>query len=147
MGRYSSYTYQTTYFCDLHNFCVAARGICNDFETNIPQEWLDKLERLRKAATPGPWSKSEQGTNETYHHRIERYYGGKEVPEHIAYVFLPNVFGKLHDAAYIVAACNAVPRLIEMVQDMSSVIAGMPGMESTPDEILQDFFEATEPEE
>lgn len=51
------------------------------------------------------------------------------------------------DAAYIVAACNAVPRLIEMVQDMSSVIAGMPGMESTPDEILQDFFEATEPEE
>ena len=34
-----------------------------------------------------------------------------------------------------------------MVQDMSSVIAGMPGMESTPDEILQDFFEATEPEE
>ncbi|WP_370791724.1 hypothetical protein [Bilophila wadsworthia] len=111
------------------------------------QEWLDELERLRKAATPGPWSKSEQGTNETYHHRIERYYGGKEVPEHIAYVFFPNVFGNLHDAAYIVAACNAVPRLIEMVQDMSSVIAGMPGMESTPDEILQDFFEATEPEE
>ena len=73
------------------------------------QKWLDELERLRKAATPGPWSKSEQGTNETYHHRIERYYGGKEVPEHIAYVFLPNVFGKLHDAAYIVAACNAVP--------------------------------------
>lgn len=59
------------------------------------QEWLDELERLRKAATPGPWSKSEQGTNETYHHRIERYYGGKEVPEHIAYVFLPNVFWQL----------------------------------------------------
>ena len=32
------YTYQTTYFCGLHNFCVAARGICNDFETNIPGE-------------------------------------------------------------------------------------------------------------
>lgn len=38
VGRYSSYTYQTTYFCNLHNFCVAARGICNDFETNIPGE-------------------------------------------------------------------------------------------------------------
>lgn len=38
VGRYSSYTYQTTYFCGLHNFCVAARGICNDFETNIPGE-------------------------------------------------------------------------------------------------------------
>ena len=111
------------------------------------QEWLDELQAKAKAATPGPWSKSEQGTNETYHHRIERYYGGKEVPEHIAYVFLSNDFGNLHDAAYIVAACNAVPKLIEMVQDMSSVIAGMPGMESTPDEILQDFFEATEPEE
>lgn len=111
------------------------------------QEWIDELERLRKAATPGPWSKSEQGTNETYHHRIERYYGGKEVPEHIAYVFLSNVFGNLHDAAYIVAACNAVPRLVEMVQDMSCTMAGMPGMDATPNEILQDFFEATEPEE
>ena len=38
VGRYSSYTHQTTYFCDLHNFCVAARGICNDFETYIPGE-------------------------------------------------------------------------------------------------------------
>lgn len=85
------------------------------------QEWLDELERLRKAATPGPWSKSEQGTNETYHHRIERYYGGKEVPEHIAYVFLPNVFGSLHNTAYIVAACNAVPRLIEMLVFLASL--------------------------
>lgn len=51
------------------------------------------------------------------------------------------------NAAYIVAACNAVPRLIEMVQDMSCTMAGMPGMESTRDEILQDFFEATEPKE
>lgn len=85
------------------------------------QEWLDELEQLRKAATPGPWSKSEQGTNETYHHRIERYYGGKEVPEHIAYVFLPNVFGNLHNAAYIVAACNAVPRMVEMLVFLASL--------------------------
>lgn len=85
------------------------------------KEWIDELERLRKAATPGPWSKSEQGTNETYHHRIERYYGGKEVPEHIAYVFLPNVFGNLHDAAYIVAACNAVPMLVEMLVFLASL--------------------------
>ena len=85
------------------------------------QEWLDELEQLRKAATPGPWSKSEQGTNETYHHRIERYYGGKEVPEHIASVFLPNVFGNLHNAAYIVAACNAVPRMVEMLVFLASL--------------------------
>ena len=88
------------------------------------QEWLDELQAKAKAAPPRPWSKSEQGTNETYHHRIERYYGGKEVPEHIAYVFLPNVFGNLHDVAYIVAACNAVPRLVEMVKYLSEEASG-----------------------
>lgn len=84
-------------------------------------EWLDELERLRKAATPGPWSKSEQGTNETYHHRIQSYYTGKETPEHIAYVVLPNVFGNIDDAAYIAAACNAVPRLVEMLVLLASL--------------------------
>ena len=118
------------------------------------QEWLDELERLRKAATPGPWSKSEQGTNETYHHRIERYYGGKEVPEHIAYVFLPNVFGNLHDAAYIVAACNAVPRLMEMVKylskEASGTILNANGElveERTPDDMSEMAYKATEPKE
>ena len=48
---------------------------------------------------------------------------------------------------YIVAACNAVPRLVEMVQAMSSVMAGIPDVELTPDEILWDFFEDTEPKE
>jgi hypothetical protein len=85
------------------------------------QEWLDELERLRKAATPGPWSKSEQGTNETYHHRLQSYYTGKETPEHIAYVVLPNVFGNIDDAAYIAAACNAVPRLVEMLVLLASL--------------------------
>lgn len=85
------------------------------------QEWLDDLERLRKAATPGPWSKSEQGTNETYHHRLQSYYTGKETPEHIAYVVLPNVFGNIDDAAYIAAACNAVPRLVEMLVLLASL--------------------------
>lgn len=111
------------------------------------QEWLNELEGLREAATPGPWTKSEQGTNETYHHRIARYYKNKEIPKHIAYVVLPNVFGNLSDAAYIVAACNAVPRLVEMVQDMSCTMAGMPGMDATPTEILQEFFDITEPKE
>ena len=116
-------------------------------------EWLDELERLRKAATPGPWSKSEQGTNETYHHRIERYYGGKEVPEHIAYVFLPNVFGKLHDAAYIVAACNAVPRMVEMLRIAVSLIEAQNAQrarkgEKMPEgDVMQLIFTLTEPKE
>lgn len=117
------------------------------------QEWLDELERLRKAATPGPWSKSEQGTNETYHHRIERYYGGKEVPEHIAYVFLPNVFGKLHDAAYIVAACNSVPRLVKMIEYLAGVLSNSTGIiEGKRFDVssmtwLEKAYQATEPKE
>ena len=114
------------------------------------QECLDELERLRKAAVPGPWEawrynaaflgKGDQGI-------VTRISTRPLDPddEVIKVADSPDITAS--DAAYIVAACNAVPRLIEMVQDMSSVIAGMPGMESTPDEILQDFFEATEPEE
>ncbi len=104
------------------------------------QEWLDELERLRKAATPGLWK-----------HNIEPRRDGMGFIWPFSSIESEdaNVTDSITraDAAYIVAACNAVPMLVEMVQDMSSVIAGMPGMESTPDEILQDFFEATEPEE
>lgn len=115
------------------------------------QEWLNELSRLSEAATPGPWEawqynaaflgKGGQGIVT----RISTRPLDPEDDEVIKVADSPDITAS--DAAYIVAACNAVPRLIEMVQDMSSVIAGMPGMESTPDEILQDFFEATEPEE
>lgn len=98
------------------------------------QEWLDELERLRKAATPGPWGVSQKNST-----AYDNY--GDSV------CYTQQTHNLQNNLAYIVAACNAVPMLIEMVQAMSSVIAGMPGMESTPDEILQDFFEATEPEE
>lgn len=111
------------------------------------QEWLNELEGLRKAATPGPWTKSEQGTNETYHHRIARYYKNKEIPKHIAYVVLPNVFGNLSDAAYIVAACNAVPRLVEMIIFLASLASD--GDES-PDAIerrIQWAYNETRPKE
>lgn len=115
------------------------------------QEWLEELEYFAKYATPGPWSESKQGTNETYHHRIERYYGGKEVPEHIAYVVLPNVFGNVGDAAYIVAACNAVPRLVEMVKYLSEESRMETNGANTwrirkSQDILQEAYEATDPE-
>ena len=104
------------------------------------QEWLDELERLREAATPGPWK-----------HNIEPRRDGMGFIWPFSSIESEdaNVTDSITraDAAYIVAACNAVPMLIEMVQDMSCTMAGMPGMESTPDEILQDFFEAMEPEE
>ena len=91
--------------------------------------------------------------NETYHHRIERYYGGKEVPEHIAYVFLPNAFGNLHDAAYIVAACNAVPMLLEMLRIAVSLIEAQNAQRARKGEripegdVMQLIFTLTEPKE
>lgn len=104
------------------------------------QEWLDELERLREAATPGPWK-----------HNIEPRRDGMGFIWPFSSIESEdaNVTDSITraDAAYIVAACNAVPRLVEMVQDMSCTMAGMPGMDATPNEILQDFFEATEPEE
>ena len=114
------------------------------------QEWLEELEYFAKEATPGPWTKSEQGTNETYHHRIERYYGGKEIPEHLAYVVLPNIFGNVDDAAYIVAACNAVPRLVEMVKYLSEESRVETNGTNTwrirkSQDILQEAYEATDP--
>lgn len=104
------------------------------------QEWLDELEQLREAATPGPWK-----------HNIEPRRDGMGFIWPFSSIESEdaNVTDSITraDAAYIVAACNAVPRLIEMVQDMSCTMAGIPGMDATPNEILQDFFEATEPEE
>jgi hypothetical protein len=106
------------------------------------QEWLDELEQLRKAAIMPP-----------YYLRKKLFFGEDEEEYYITdkeeriICRMKYMSTEPDNAAYIVAACNAVPMLIEMVQDMSSVIAGMPGMESTPDEILQDFFEATEPKE
>lgn len=106
------------------------------------QEWLDELERLREAATPGPWKHNieprRDGMGFIWPFSSIESEDAKAIEDEEE-----NVTDSITraDAAYIVAACNAVPRLVEMVQAMSSVIAGMPGMESTPDEILQDFFE------
>lgn len=98
------------------------------------QEWLEELLRLSEAATPGPWDISQK--NSTCY---DDY--GDSVCD------TQQTHNSENNLAYIVAACNAVPKLVEMVQDMSCTMAGMPGMESTPDEILQDFFEVTEPKE
>lgn len=101
------------------------------------QEWLDELERLRKAAIMPP-----------YYLRKKLFFGEDEEEYYITdkeeriICRMKYMSTEPDNAAY-----NAVPRLIEMVQDMSCTMAGMPGMESTRDEILQDFFEATEPKE
>lgn len=103
------------------------------------QEWLDELEQLREAATPGPW---EAWSWSSHIYTINK----RPVDPDDERTGIAESLRK-NDAAYIVAACNAVPRLVKMVQAMSSVMAGIPDVELTPDEILQDFFEDTEPKE
>lgn len=117
------------------------------------QEWLDELERLRKAATPGPWK-----------HNIEPRHDGmgfiwpfSSIESEDAKAIEDeeeNVTDSITraDAAYIVAACNAVPSLVEMIKYLSeeaSGEAGGPGewFMRTSEEVLQDAYQATEPKE
>lgn len=106
------------------------------------QEWINELSRLSEAATPGPWEAWRYNAGFV---RISTCPLDPDDDEVIKVADSPDI--TVSDTAYIVAACNAVPRLVEMVQDMSCTMAGMPGMDATPNEILQDFFEATEPKE
>ena len=123
------------------------------------QEWLDELERLRKAATPGPWiCKEGEGFDEddaciTAEERegmidiakIERGSPNAGMDE-------PFQSEQTANAAYIVAACNAVPMLVEMVKFLSEEASGDAGYLSddiiwTPEEKLQEAYQATEPKE
>ena len=56
------------------------------------------------------------------------------------------------DAAYIVAACNAVPMLVEMVKYLSEEASGEVSCSGewvirAAEEVLQDAYQATEPKE
>ena len=97
------------------------------------QEWLDKLERLRKVATPGPWKHDKW---------IIKSLEARKIAQTIS----------LDNSAYIVAACNAVPRLIEMVKYLSEEASGEVSCSGewvirAAEEVLQDAYQATEPKE
>ena len=109
------------------------------------QEWLDELERLRKAATPGPWK-----------HNIEPRRDGMGFIWPFSSIESEdaNVTDSITraDAAYIVAACNAVPRLVEMVKYLSEEASGEVSCSGewvirAAEEVLQDAYQATEPKE
>lgn len=121
------------------------------------QECLDELERLRKAAVPGPWEawrynaaflgKGGQGI-------VTRISTRPLDPddEVIKVADSPDITAS--DAAYIVAACNAVPRLIEMVQCLADKASGdvvLLGhgrwMEITRQNLIEITYKATEPKE
>ena len=103
------------------------------------QEWLDELERLRKAATPGPWDVSQKNST------VYDNYGDSVCDTQ-------QTHNSQNNLAYIVAACNAVPRLMAMIKYLSeeaSGEAGGPGewFMRTSEEVLQDAYQATEPKE
>ena len=117
------------------------------------QEWLDELEQLRKAATPGPWK-----------HNIEPRRDGmgfiwpfSSIESEDAKAIEneeENVTDSITraDATCIVAACNAVPRLVEMVKYLSEeargeVFCSGEWVIRASEEVLQDAYQATEPEE
>ena len=121
------------------------------------QEWLDELERLRKAATPGPWEawqynaaflgKGGQGIVT----RISTCPLDPDDDETIKVAGSPDITAS--DATYIVAACNAVPMLIEMLRIAVSLIEAQNAQrarkgERIPDiDVMQLLFTMTEPKE
>ena len=75
---------------------------------------LNELERLAEAATPGPWETVTYGI-------YARNHRGHLIP--VAETILPDCFDDAYtahkkDAAFIVAACNAVPELIARIREL-----------------------------
>lgn len=124
------------------------------------QEWLDELERLRKAATPGPWiCKEGEGFDEddaciTAEERegmidiakIERGSPNAGMDE-------PFQSEQTANATYIVAACNAVPMLVGMVNYLADVLGNSTGnvdgkrFDVSSTTWLEKAYQATEPKE
>ncbi len=81
---------------------------------------LEELERLLKAATPGPWEKSGVRTKCIIEDAISIGADG------LAYIYLPigkthnEQAGALNDAALIVAAINALPELLDRVERLEA---------------------------
>lgn len=80
------------------------------------QEWFDELERLSEAATPGPWEAWRYNAGFV---RISTCPLDPDDDETIKVADSPDITAS--DAAYIVAACNAVPRLVEMLVFLASL--------------------------
>lgn len=72
------------------------------------QEWFDELERLSEAATPGPWDVNQKNLT------VYDNYGDSVCDTQ-------QTHNAQNNLAYIVAACNAVPRLIEMLVFIASL--------------------------
>lgn len=75
----------------------------------MPELNLDELERLAAQATPGPWFVTCNCTGKTFYTiKNDRVYIGEAL----------GVYNGEANAAYITAACNAVPELIKRVREL-----------------------------
>ena len=112
------------------------------------QDWLEGLLRLRKAATPGPWEivEDEDDLLITCKERekmipITRIeYGSPE--SGMSEPFQPE---QTANSGYIVAACNAMPRLIDMIEYLAGKLCDEDHGDNDFDGKIQDAFEMTEP--
>ena len=112
------------------------------------QEWLNELEGLREAAIMPP-----------YYLRKKRFVGEDEEEYYITdkeertICRMKTMFTEPDNAAYIVAACNAVPMLVEMLRIAVSLIEAQNAQrarkgERIPDiDVMQLLFTMTEPKE
>ena len=121
------------------------------------QEWLDELERLREAATPGPWEQRvvpDEIVKGLYHDAV--YQDDTFVAQTCWYKAdrYECVKNKADaNAVYISSACNAVPRLVEMLRIAVSLIEAQNAQRARKGErmpegdVMQLIFTMTEPEE
>lgn len=104
------------------------------------QEWLHELERLREAATPGPWDVNQKNLT------VYDNYGDSVCDTQ-------QTHNAQNNLAYIVAACNAVPILVEMLRIAVSLIEAQNAQRARKGEripvidVMQLPFTMTEPKE
>ena len=112
------------------------------------QEWLNELSRLSEAATPGPWKHNieprRDGMGFIWPFSSIESEDAKAIEDEEE-----NVTDSITraDAAYIVAACNAVPRLIDMIEYLAGRLCDEDHGDNDFDGKIQDAFEMTEPKE
>ena len=112
------------------------------------QEWIDELERLHNKAIMPP-----------YYLRKKLFFGEDEEEYYITdkeeriICRMKYMSTAPDNAAYIVAACNAVPRLVEMLRIAVSLLAAQKAQRVCEEEMdircdmMQELFRMTEPKE
>lgn len=112
------------------------------------QDWIDELERLHNKAIMPP-----------YYLRKKLFFGEDEEEYYITdkeeriICRMKYMSTEPDNAAYIVAACNAVPRLVEMLRLAVSIIEAQKAQRVSGGEMdikcdtMQHLFDMTEPKE